>query len=71
MIGKNRTSTKVPIRSGKELSPPIVSPVGECAKAVHVSGFIPHAIVRVFVNGTPAGAANPYFAEANIAVSPL
>lgn len=65
-----KISPEFPIRSGKELSPPIVSPVGECAKAVHVSGFIPHAIVRVFVNGVPAGAANPYFAEADIAVSP-
>jgi len=68
---KPNINEKFPIRSGKELSPPIVSPVGECAKAVHVSGFIPHAIVRVFVNGTPAGTANPYFAEADIAVSPL
>src|SRR5260370_20584724 len=67
---KPNINEKFPIRSGKELSPPIVSPVGECAKAVHVSGFIPHAVVRVFVNGTPAGAANPYFAEADIAVSP-
>jgi len=67
---KPNINEKFPIRSGKELSPPIVSPVGECAKTVHVSGFIPHAVVRVFVNGTPAGAANPYFAEADIAVSP-
>jgi hypothetical protein len=67
---KPNINEKFPIRSGEELSPPIVSPVGECAKAVHVSGFIPHAIVRVFVNGTPAGSANPYFAEADIAVSP-
>jgi hypothetical protein len=67
---KPKINEEFPIRSGRELSPPIVAPVGECAKAVHVSGFIPHAIVRVFVNGTSAGAANPYFAEADIAVSP-
>jgi len=47
-----------------------VDPVGECAKKVHVRGFIPHAIVRVLVNGTQAGIANPYFDSADIAVSP-
>jgi hypothetical protein len=58
-----------PIRKGNELSPPIVWPVGECAKAVHVSGFIPHAVVRVFLVKVPPvqiGIANPYFAEADI-----
>jgi hypothetical protein len=58
---------KFPIRSGDELSPPIVSPVGECARAVHVSGFLPHAIVRVYLNGvTQIGTQQPYFAEADI-----
>jgi len=37
-----------PIKSGDELSPPIVSPVGDCARAVHVSGYLPHALVKVF-----------------------
>lgn len=56
-----------PIRSGDELSPPIVSPVGECAQAVHVSGFLPHAVVRVYLNGvTQIGIQQPYFAEADI-----
>ena len=56
-----------PIRSGRVLSPPIVLPVGDCAKAVHVTGYIPHAIVRVFAHVTELiGTANPYFAEADI-----
>jgi hypothetical protein len=62
---------RYPVKSGNELSPPIVWPVGDCAKAVHVSGFIPHAIVRVFVNTTTqAGIANPFFSEADIPVMP-
>jgi hypothetical protein len=62
-----RINDKYPIRSGKDLSPPIVSPVGECAKAVHVSGYLPHAIVKVFAHVTEQiGIANPYFAEADI-----
>jgi hypothetical protein len=62
---------RFPIKDGNELSPPIVSPVGECAQAVHVSGFIPHAVVRVFVNGSasPSGAQQPYFADADITLS--
>src|SRR5579859_579389 len=59
-----------PIKSGDSLSPPIVSPVGECAQAVHVSGFLPHAIIRVFVNGTTqVGQDQPYFAEADITLT--
>jgi hypothetical protein len=61
---------RFPIKNSGELSPPIVSPVGECAKAVHVSGFIPHAQVRVFVNATTqVGIAQPYFAEADISLT--
>jgi LGFP repeat len=59
---------RFPIKDPNSLSPPIVSPVGECAKAVHVSGFIPHAIVRVQVNGVQQATAQPYFAEADIAL---
>jgi hypothetical protein len=65
-----RINERFPIHEGSQLSPPIVSPVGGCAKAVHVSGFVPHAIVRVFVNGLLAGADNPYFADVDITVSP-
>ncbi|HEY6305866.1 MAG TPA: hypothetical protein VI488_05315 [Candidatus Angelobacter sp.] len=60
---------RFPIKDPTSLSPPIVSPVGECAKAVHVSGFIAHATVRVLVNGTQEGIAQPYFAEADIPLS--
>lgn len=42
-----------PPRSGDQLSPPAVAkPIYECAEAVHVAGFIPHARVEVFANGT-------------------
>jgi hypothetical protein len=38
---------------GESLSPPIIRrPVPECAEAVYVSGFVPHATVRVFAGGT-------------------
>jgi hypothetical protein len=59
---------RFPVKESGELSSPIVSPVGECAKAVHVSGFIAHATIRVFVNGStpPAGIAHPYFADVDI-----
>ena len=34
------------------LSPPMVySPIHQCAEAVHVYGFIPHAHIRVYANG--------------------
>jgi hypothetical protein len=58
---------RFPIRNGNELSPPIVSPIGDCAKAVHVSGYIPHALIRVYANTTEQiGVANPYFADADV-----
>src|SRR5579872_6435062 len=75
LIGQNRKGPVIndqfPIKSGDELSSPIVSPVGECAQAVHVSGFIAEAIVRVYVNGAtiPAGTQQPVFAEADITLS--
>src|SRR5579872_3141274 len=76
LMGQNRHKNPVindrfPIKSGDDLSPPIVSPVGECAQAVHVSGFIADAIVRVYVNGsaTPSGVQQPVFAEADITLS--
>ncbi|MDQ6677015.1 MAG: hypothetical protein M3Z09_06945, partial [Acidobacteriota bacterium] len=59
-----------PIRTGRVLSPPIVLPVGECAKAVHVTGYIPHAVIRVFAHVTELiGTANPYFAESDITLT--
>lgn len=52
----------------RNLSPPIVGkPIHECAKVVHVSGFIPHAIVRVYANVIDeVGKKNPYFGEDDI-----
>lgn len=50
MAGDPRINPEFPI--GESLSPPFVgSPIYECAEAVHVSGFVPHAIVRVWANG--------------------
>lgn len=44
-----RINDRFPIK--ESLSPPIVdSPVSDCAEAVYVTGFIPHATVRVFAN---------------------
>jgi len=57
---------RFPIKEPNSLSPPIVGPIGECAQAVHVSGFLPHALVRVQVNGVQEASAQPYFAEADI-----
>jgi hypothetical protein len=62
-----KINDRYPVKDGGELSPPIVSQVSECAKAVHVSGYIPHAIVKVFAHVTEQiGIANPYFAEVDI-----
>ena len=67
---KPNLNDRFPIKSGNELSAPIVWPVGECATAVHVSGFIAHSIVRVFLGGTmQIGIANPYFSEADITLT--
>ena len=62
-----KINDKFPIQSGNELSPPLVSPVGGCAKAVHVSGYLPHAIVKVFAHVTEQiGIANPHDAETDV-----
>ncbi len=60
-----------PIESGVQLSPPIVAkPIHECAAAVHVYGFMPHAEVRVYANANELiGQATPDFAFADIALS--
>jgi hypothetical protein len=62
-----KINEKFPIKSGEELSPPLVSQVSGCAKAVHVSGYLPHAIVKVFANAVEqVGIDNPYFAETDV-----
>jgi hypothetical protein len=44
-----RINKRFPIR--ENLAPPIIErPVPQCAQAVRVSGFIPHATVRVYAN---------------------
>lgn len=56
-----------PDQKRDELSPPVVSQVSGCAKAMHVCGYLPHAMVRVFAHVTEQiGVANPYFAESDI-----
>lgn len=51
MGGESRINDEFPI--GESLSPPFVSsPIYECAEAVHVSGFVPHATVRVWAAGS-------------------
>jgi hypothetical protein len=58
---------KFPIRSGNELSSPLVSQVSGCAKAVHVSGYLAHAQVRVFAHVTEqVGISNPHDAETDV-----
>jgi hypothetical protein len=55
-----RINDRFPIR---DLSPPVVgNPVHECAEAVYVSGFVPHARVRVFakLREVPADGEPPF-----------
>ena len=42
-----------PIKGGEGpvLSPPHVEPTNECAKAVYIDSFVPHATIRVFIGG--------------------
>jgi hypothetical protein len=58
---------RFPLQSGNELSPPRVSQVGECAKAIHVSDFMPHALIKVFANHTEQiGSKVPNFTDDDI-----
>jgi hypothetical protein len=64
-----RISAEFPVTTGDQLSPPMVkSPIHECAAAVHVYGFVPHAKVQIFAKGqtAPIGAATPEFGFADI-----
>jgi hypothetical protein len=65
---KPRINDRFPIKGGSQLSPPIVySPIHECAKAVFVYDFLPHALVRVYANGGELiGKKTPYFGFDNI-----
>jgi hypothetical protein len=66
-----RSNKKAPVRKGGQLSPPMVrKPIYECARAVHVEGFIPHAVVTVYANGVEViGHDKPYFGYADIKTS--
>jgi hypothetical protein len=61
--GEARPNEQAPIREAGQLSPPIVrKPIYECARAVHVEGFIPHALVVVYANKIEVvGHRHPYF----------
>jgi len=50
MSNEPRINDRFPIRSEDQLSSPIVDPIHECAEAVYVHGFIPHAIIKVYAN---------------------
>lgn len=51
---KININDKFPIRgpNGPNLSPPHVEPTNECATHVYVDSFVPHATIRVYLNGT-------------------
>src|SRR3984957_12213769 len=60
-----------PIRNpagGSNLSPPNVEATNECATAVYVDSFVPHATVTVYLNGTTiiGGPVAPQFGFAAI-----
>jgi hypothetical protein len=60
-----------PIQDPSQVSPPTVAkPIHQCQKVVHVSGFVPHADVTVYANGTEIiGFATPYFGYGDIALT--
>lgn len=73
--GDEETGPKIhkefPIKDPKNLSPPMVkSPIHECAEAVHIYSFIPHAKVEVYANQTEKiGEATPDLAFVDIQTS--
>jgi hypothetical protein len=66
-----RINRDFPIDKEGQLSPPMVAqPIHECAQAVHVSGFISHATVQVFANGSELiGQAVPHVGFADISLT--
>ena len=66
--GGPHINPRFPLKDPDQLSPPFVhKPIHECAKAVFVSGFIPHAKVRVYVGQVElVGEAEPHFGSAEI-----
>ncbi|MFN2137984.1 MAG: transglutaminase domain-containing protein [Candidatus Promineifilaceae bacterium] len=68
MAREPRIHPEFPVDGEEQLSPPIVSsPIYECAEAVNVYGFVPHATVEVFANGNDlVGSETPPFGFAQI-----
>ncbi len=66
-----RTNERFPVTAPENLAPPIVDPVvRDCARAVHVRGFVPGALVRVFSNDfEEIGRAAPPFGDADVALT--
>lgn len=62
---------RFPLKEPSQLSPPVVfKPIYECAEAVHVTSFIPHAEIIVYANGTEViGTAHPPFGYADIVLT--
>jgi len=70
-MSEPRPNKQAPVKEGGQLSPPVVQkPIYECARAVHVDGFIPHATVTVYANGVEVIAKDqPYVGYADLKTS--
>src|SRR5712692_2283351 len=54
------------------LSPPVIGAVAACAQHIYVSGFVPHATVRIYKNGLSLIATvTPIFGFTTLTVAPL
>lgn len=62
---------RFPIKSGDQISPPSVGkPIYECARLVHVYGFVPHAHITVYANGAEViGQISPYLGFTDVATT--
>ena len=65
-----RTNERYPLSDPANLAPPIIDPVvRDCARAVHVRGFVPGALVQVWSNDfEEIGRAAPHFGDEDIAI---
>src|SRR5205085_3992598 len=68
MSDEPQRNEQAPIKGPGQLSPPGVrKPIYECAKSVHVFGFVPHAVVNVYAGGSElVGTKSPYMGEDDI-----
>ena len=71
MSREPQKNEQAPIREKGQLSPPgIRKPIYECAKSVHVLGYVPHALVKVYAGGTEVvGTKTPYTGEDDVALT--